>query len=63
MHLEPLYNTVYCSLKDEINLNLIEVASLLLGIGVFLLWCGLFAYLQYFETLSVSVLCICIASR
>ena len=44
--------------KESISLKLIEEVSILLGIGVFLLWCGLFGFLKYFESLNVSKICL-----
>ena len=33
-----------------------EEVGILLAVGVFLLWCGLFGFLNYFESLNVSVI-------
>ena len=43
-------------LQGSISVKLIEDVSILLGIGVFLLWCGLFGFLKYFESLNVSAI-------
>ena len=41
-------------MQEYIPITLVQVASILLGVGVFLLWCGLFGILSYFESLNVS---------
>ncbi|XP_065902181.1 mucolipin-3-like [Dysidea avara] len=39
--------------KENIVIELVEVVRILLGIGILLLWCGLFGFLKYFESLNV----------
>ena len=46
--------SMYAHMQEYIPIRLVQVASMLLGVGVFLLWCGLFGLLSYFESLNVS---------
>ena len=39
---------------EEISIPLVECVRILLGIGVFLLWCGLFGLLPRFDSVNVS---------
>ncbi|XP_065902040.1 mucolipin-3-like isoform X2 [Dysidea avara] len=47
--------------KRYISFPLIEADSILLACGVFMLWCGLFGFLKYFETLNVMLITIKLA--
>ncbi|XP_065902087.1 mucolipin-3-like [Dysidea avara] len=38
---------------EDIVVGLIETVRILLGIGLMLLWCGMFGFLKYFDTLNV----------
>ena len=48
-----LWSELISSLKEHISLSLIESVTVLFGFGVFLLYCGLFGFLRYFESLNV----------
>lgn len=38
----------------QISVELFEAIGVLMGIGILLLWCGLFGLLKHFESLHVS---------
>lgn len=46
--------SMYAQIQEYIPIMLVQVSSIMLGIGVLLLWCGLFGILSYFESLNVS---------
>ncbi|XP_065902044.1 mucolipin-3-like isoform X2 [Dysidea avara] len=47
--------------QETINIDLLEAISILLGIGILLLWCGLFGLLKYFESLNVLLITVRLA--
>ncbi|XP_065903014.1 mucolipin-3-like [Dysidea avara] len=47
--------------KETISFHLIEAVSIILGSGMFLLWCGLFGFLKYFESLNVLLITVKLA--
>ncbi|XP_065902091.1 mucolipin-3-like isoform X2 [Dysidea avara] len=47
--------------QQYISITIVEVICILLGVGVFLLWCGMFGILCYFESLNVLLITIQLA--
>lgn len=45
---------ILLQIQEYIPIKLVQVSCVLLGLGVLLLWCGLFGILSYFESLNVS---------
>ena len=41
-------------IQEYISIELVQVSCVLLGLGVLLLWCGLFGILSYYESLNIS---------
>ena len=48
------YIVAIVHIQEYIPIELVQVSCVLLGLGVLLLWCGLFGILSYFESLNVS---------
>ena len=46
--------TSFCPVQAVLNVQLEDMTTLILGLGVFCQWCGLLRFLSYFDTYNVS---------
>ena len=47
-------DSVFVHLYIVLSMNLEDITTIVLGLAVFLQWCGLLRFLSYFDTYNVS---------